>query len=81
MFDTWGEYDQCAEWCASRGFKGKVGDPLPGGISAEALALINEDPEAFERRVNDCAYAQAMERVHERFPEISLDRQVDHTVP
>lgn len=59
--NAWIEYDAAAEWCAKRGLKGKAGDPLPGLMSAEAVNLINDDPEAFETRVRDTAYALAME--------------------
>ena len=57
---AWKEYDFAADWCAARGIKGDYGDRLPELISADAMALINEDQEAFQRRVNDMAYARAM---------------------
>jgi hypothetical protein len=53
-------YDACAEWCAKRGLKGAIGDPLPDLLSKEVLDFINEDPEAFEERVRQTAYALAM---------------------
>jgi hypothetical protein len=58
--DPWIEYDNAAEWCAKRGLKGKIGDPLPNLMSKAAVDLINEDPEAFEQRVRGTAYAIAM---------------------
>lgn len=63
---TWGEYDSAAEWCARRGLKGADGDPLPPMLSADCLALINDDPEAFGERVRATAYALAMEATHAR---------------
>jgi hypothetical protein len=36
-----------------------LGDHLPDNLSAEALALINADTDAFMCRVNECAYARA----------------------
>lgn len=51
------EYDSAAEWCAKRGFKGTVGDPLPCNMETNgALKYIQADPEAFERRVREFAY-------------------------
>lgn len=58
---AWQEYDSAAAWCAKRGLKGVEGDPLPEALSSRAQALIDEDPEAFEQRVRDTAYAIAME--------------------
>jgi len=60
MGDVWQEYDAAADWCAVRGLKGKLGDPLPELLSTEAHKLINDDPEAFEERVRLAAYARAM---------------------
>lgn len=57
---TWREYDHAALDLAKKGLKGKPGDPLPNFMSVECVALINEDPEAFERRVRESAYALAM---------------------
>jgi len=57
---AWVEYDQAADWCAARGSKGEIGDPLPDLLSVEAHHLINADPEAFADRVRSCAYARAM---------------------
>ncbi len=62
----WMEYDAAASELARKGLKGAIGDPLPNLMSAETVALINADPEAFERRVRAFAYAQAMEQVAER---------------
>lgn len=60
----WEAYDSCAEWCAARGLKGEIGDPLPNLLSSDVLALINGDPESFEWRVRQCAYARAMEQAN-----------------
>lgn len=55
------EYDAAAEWCARRGLSGKVGTPLPANMAADgALKYIQADPEAFEERVRQSAYAIAM---------------------
>jgi hypothetical protein len=56
----WAEYDSAADWCAARGLKGVIGDALPTAISSACLIEINADPDAFERRVRECAYARAM---------------------
>lgn len=63
MSNPWVEYDGAAMDLARRGLKGEIGDPLPNLMSAEAVELINADPEAFARRVRESAYALAMERV------------------
>ena len=60
--NVWREYDDAAEWCAERGIKGKHGDALPALLSTRCLAEINADPEAFEQRVRDSAYAIAMRK-------------------
>lgn len=60
----WREYDSAAEWCAARGYKGVIGDLLPAILSVECLVAINDDPEAFERRVRECAYARAMNKLN-----------------
>ena len=57
----WYAYDSCAEWCARRGLRGLIGDPLPNLLDSRVVALINEDPEAFRIRVAQCAYALAMD--------------------
>lgn len=57
--DLWCVYDSCAEWCAKRGLKGEIGDPLPNLLPSEVHDLINEDPEAFASRVRQTAYALA----------------------
>ncbi len=62
-WNPWCEYDAAADWCAARNLKGKIGDPLPNLMSKAAVDLISSDPEAFEIRVRQCAYARAMERV------------------
>ena len=59
------EYDYAAEWCAKRGIKGKGGDPLPQLLSGECIRWINDDPEAFEQRVKDTAYALSMGAIKE----------------
>lgn len=59
---NWQIYDSCAEWCAKRGLKGNIGDPLPNLLSREVERLINDDPEAFAERVRQTAYALAMEK-------------------
>lgn len=56
------EYEDAAAWCAARGLKGAPGDTLPQTLSARVLASINGDPDAFQARVRDYAYAAAMER-------------------
>lgn len=60
---TWTEYDSTAEWCARRKIKGNMGDPLPANLSAECVALICDDPDAFAQRVRETAYALAMEGI------------------
>ncbi len=56
------EYDAAAEWCARRGYKGNVGDPLPCNMAADgALKYISDCPESFQERVRQFAYAMAME--------------------
>lgn len=59
---AWQEYDYIAEWCAKRGLKGATGDPLPPFSGGDAVELINQDPEAFQERVQATAYALAMEK-------------------
>lgn len=57
------EYDGAAEWCALRGLKGAIGDPLPANMDPQgALLYINADTEAFQERVRQCAYALAMSK-------------------
>lgn len=60
---AWTEYDNAADDMAKRGLKGEIGDPLPMNMTPEAVALINEDLEAFQERVRLSAYAQAMEKL------------------
>jgi len=57
---AWLEYDAAADWCAARGVKGCIKDPLPENLSNRAMELINIDPEAFERRVREHAYFRSM---------------------
>lgn len=64
MTTEWNEYDSAAEWCARMGVDGGYGSALPSLLSAECLALISDDVEAFMRRVREFAYAQAMEATH-----------------
>lgn len=66
-YSYWAEYDSAAEWCAKRELAGKVGDPLPVGLSTGAKQLIDNDPEAFQDRVRSTAYALAMEKTASRF--------------
>lgn len=57
------EYDAAAEWCAIRGLKGAIGDALPQNMASDgALRYIQADPESFQERVRQFAYAQAMNR-------------------
>ncbi len=57
------EYDSAANWCTLRGIKGNAGDPLPPNMNPDsALYYINADPEAFQERVRQCAYAMASDR-------------------
>ena len=58
--NAWTEYDQAADWCAKRGLRGSVGDQLPQCMGATTVQLINEDPEAFQLRVQAFAYERAM---------------------
>lgn len=60
---AWQEYEWAAEDLARKEVRGVLGDSLPNYMSVEAVQLINADPEAFERRVRECAYAQAMRKV------------------
>lgn len=63
--DLCAEYDAAARWCAERGFAGNVGDPLPAIMDTQgALQYINADPEAFQARVKEFAYARAMNQTH-----------------
>lgn len=55
------EYDSAAEWCAKRGLRGVIGDPLPPNLSASAMMEIAFDSDAFECRVRETAYMLAME--------------------
>lgn len=64
MYDKWAVYDSAAEWCAKRGIAGKVGDPLPNLLSSDVFVLIDDDPEAFQRRVRECRYAIEMEKLN-----------------
>lgn len=59
---AWQEYDSAARQLACQGKRGQCGDLLPANMTPEAVQLIADDPEAFERRVRDHAYAIAMER-------------------
>lgn len=59
---SWAEYDSAAEWCAKRGLSGATGTPLPSMLSQAVLREINYDPDAFARRVRECAYQRAGEK-------------------
>jgi hypothetical protein len=63
LSEAWKEYDYAAEDMAKKGLKGAIGDPLPEFMTLEAVKLINDDPEAFERRVKEMAYGLAMEKI------------------
>lgn len=54
------EYDAAAKDLARRGLKGEIGDPLPNLMSGATVDAINDDPEAFQKRVQQFAYALAM---------------------
>lgn len=56
---AWLEYDAAADWCSARGICGTIKDPLPENLSDRAMELINIDPDAFERRVREMAYARS----------------------
>jgi len=60
--DTADEYESAAGYLAARGLTGKLGDPLPMGLSVDCLDAINCNPEDFQRRVCDYAYALAMSK-------------------
>ncbi len=60
--DAWSEYDSAAEWCAKRGIIGRIGDRLPENLSRECYDLINDDFEAFQKRIRESAYALAMNK-------------------
>ena len=60
---AWVEYDGAAEYLAVRGLKGNIGDPLPVLMSAQAVALIDADTEAFAAHVRAHAYAISMRGV------------------
>ena len=62
------EYEYAAESLAKKGLKGLPGDPLPNLMSVEAVDLINADPEAFQMRVREHAYAIAMNKLN--IPEV-----------
>lgn len=57
---AWLEYDAAADWCAARGIRGSIRDPLPENLSDRAMELISADTEAFERRVREHAYFRSM---------------------
>jgi hypothetical protein len=60
---AWQEYDWAADALARKGLTGKPGDPLPDLMSEACHDLINADPEAFQRRVRESAYARSMRKV------------------
>jgi len=59
--DPWVEYDAAADEMARKGLSGDLGDQLPNLMSADAVELINADPEAFQKRVRAFAYARSMQ--------------------
>lgn len=56
------EYDAAAEWCAKRGFAGKPGDLLPPLLSTACTNEILLDPEPFQKRIRETAYALAFDK-------------------
>lgn len=62
---AWNEYDSAADYLAARGLTTISVDSmftsLPDGMSAVAVGLITEDPDAFMRHVRAFAYARAMQ--------------------
>lgn len=75
--DAWKEYDNIAADMARKGLTGAAGDPLPNLISRQAFAIINDDLDAFAKRVRAFAYAQAMERTEPDEPDDSPNRCPD----
>lgn len=67
---SWCAYDRVAEDLARKGLTGKIGDPLPANLSGHVLNLINDDPEAFGRRVRQIAYMRAMEGFQDGLPNV-----------
>lgn len=61
---AWIEYDAIATSLARRGEPCRIGTALPPLVSMEAVALIEDDPEAFMERVRAIAYGIAMERIN-----------------
>ena len=59
----WSEYDSVAIWCAKRNLAGYLGETLPIAISQPVVDMINDDIEAFQRRIREAKYALAMERI------------------
>jgi hypothetical protein len=57
------EYDYAAKWCAERGLKGQIGDPLPPDINPYIRTYICCDIEAFQERIRDFAYALDMNKI------------------
>lgn len=57
------EYDWAADWVAARPEMGNggPGTELPRNLSGAVKVLIDQDQEAFARRVMECRYARAME--------------------
>ena len=71
-------YDDVALWCAKRGLTGKMGDPLPNLLSEDIVKLINDDPDAFQDRVKQCAYALAMDKTNKLCPSCSINNHHKH---
>ena len=59
--EMWAEYDAAARWCAKRGLTGAIGTALPLNMRADTCRAIDDDPDAFAKRVRLTAYALAME--------------------
>lgn len=58
---SWEMYDAAADWCARYGLaRLPIRACFPGVMPPEVLALIQDDPDAFEERVRAHAYANAM---------------------
>lgn len=62
----WQEYDWTAQWVAERPQcgDGGPGTTLPRMLSGACKVLIDQDPEAFAKRVRDTRYMLAMQRVN-----------------
>ena len=45
------EYDWAAGWCAEKGYQGADDEPLPNTLSVACRIQINENREAFQKRI------------------------------